>query len=385
MRVLQVLPSIASGSGGPVRSTLAACRALHSVDSEMHTTLATTDQRLGAAWRDLFEGCLPARMEVRVFHAAGRGAFTVSGSLVRWLWAHSAEYDIVVVRALFHPLSSAAAWAARQRRVPYLVVPHGTLSRYTFRHRRSWLKRAYFLLLDRAGLKGAAAVRFTTKAELAGAAVWVSGMRTSVIPHPFESTSKANSEGGSRVGPVLFLSRLHPVKGLDVLLPAFQHLRQRLPEVDLVLAGSGSAAYEAKIHGDLERFGLSRNVRMPGFVEADQKDRLISEASVFVLPSVQESFGMAVVEAMAAGLPVVISRGVGIWNEVKEAGAGLVVEREPKALADGLFYLLRHPEDRRRMGANGRELVRASFAPALIGEQLRDLYAEVSATRNRLG
>lgn len=379
MRLLQVIPAIASGSGGPVRSTLGNCRAVRAVDPEIQITLATTEQGLDASWRERFKHRMFEGMDLHLFPAVGHHAFTFSLPLMRWLWRHATDYDLLVVRALMHPISSFAARIARLHNVPYLIVPQGTLSTYTFRHRRTHLKRAYFRWVDRGTLRGAAAVRFTTESERKQAPSWGRKTPTRIISHPFESQYSRSSRQDDNHSRVLFLSRFHPVKGLDVLLPAFRLLRERIAGAELVLAGAGTDGYEARVRKEIQDLGLADAVRLPGFVEGEEKARLLAQSSVFVLPSRQESFGMAVVEAMDAGLPVVISRGVGIYREVEEAGAGLVVEGEPGSVADALTQLLRYPDRGRRMGVRGRELVRARFAPKRIGRQLRTLYRQAAA------
>lgn len=378
-----MIPSITSQSGGPPRSTLANCQALKMEDPKVHITLAATTPDLHSEWNREYERRMPEGMNLKLFPALGRHAFTYSPQLVAWLWRQVEDYDLVVVRALLHPISSTAAWIARRRDVPYLVVPHGTLSKYTFEHRRTGLKRAYFGLVERFTLQGAAGVRFTAESERGEAPSWGSETPTHVIPHPFESGANEVDARSVTARQVLFLSRLDPKKGLDVLLPAAHRLRKGLSDVHVVLAGSGTETFEAHLREEIDRLDLTKVVQLPGFVEGREKARLLAESSVFVLPSHQENFGMAVVEAMDAGIPVVISRGVGIWREVDEAGAGLVVEREPEAMADALAALLRDPKLRHRMGARGRELVRTSFAPERIGRQLRILYRQAAASTKR--
>jgi glycosyltransferase involved in cell wall biosynthesis len=382
MRVLQILPSIGSETGGPVRSTLANCHALHGVDPDVRFTLASTDVGLEAGWRETLEARFPPGMDMKVFPGFGRHAFMVSPRLTAWLWRHVEAYDLVVVRALLHPVSSSAGWIARRRGVPYLVVPHGTLSRYTFSHRRTLLKRVYFRLVERHTLAGAAGVRFTSDVERREAPRWDGGTPVRVIPHSYEPRGQDAHTEKSKRQQILFLSRLDVVKGIDTLLNAFQLVLAEIPAARLVLAGSGTASYERRVRSKVHGLDLTDAVDLPGFVEGGMKSRLLTESTVFVLPSRKENFGVAVVEAMDAGLPVVISREVGIWPHVEEAGAGIVIEdRSPEAVAEALVRLLCDREMREEMGRNGRELVRNAFAPTTVGRQLRDLYRTVARGR----
>lgn len=367
-----------------MRSTLSNSRALHDTEPGTRTTLLTTDGGLTPEWRKEVERRLPDGMELQTLPAFGRGAFSFSVPLWRWLWKHVAGYDLVVVRALFHPISSVAAWTARVRDVPYVVVPHGTLSRYTFRHRRSLMKKIYFALVERHTLAGAAALRFTSETEREQAPRPCGQVRSSVIPHPFESRFDGLPLGTSTEPIVLFLSRLHPKKGLDVLLPAFRRVREEVPESRLVLAGSGSARYERRLRESIAQRGLQDGVGLPGFVEGDEKRALLRRARVFVLPSEHENFGIAAVEAMDAGLPVVLSRGVDIWRDVDEAGAGIIVDRDPEALARAITKLLSDRDLRHEMGVAGRLFVRSRYDPSRVGPELASLYGQAARTDSRM-
>lgn len=378
-----MIPSVASRSGGPARSTVANCRAVHGVAPETRFTLATTDVGLEGTWRRTLEDRMPPGSHLRTFPAFGSGPFSFSPRLLAWLRAHAGDHDLLVVRAMLHPISSAAARAARRAGVPYVVVPHGTLSRYTFEHRRTRLKSLYYSIVDSRTLAAAAAVRFTTEAERDDASRLGFAAPGAVIPHPHETrprdpdaterlTGSRHAAGAERR--VLFLSRLDPKKGLDVLLPAMAELRRELPEARLLLAGSGSGAYERTVRREIGKLGLEDTVATPGFLEGREKQRALASSDVFVLPSRQENFGVAAVEAMDAGLPVVVTRGVGIWREIERAGAGLVVERTPEAVASALMDLLADPERRQRMGGDGRALVRERFSPDVVGERLVALY-----------
>lgn len=375
MRVLQVLPSISSTSGGPPRSTVANCRALHAADPDVETVLLTTDEALDEDWRgDLASRC-PARMEVQVVPGHGRHTTLFSPSLLRWMWQHVGGYDLVVIRALLHPVSSSAARVASARGVPYLLVPHGTLSRYTFRHRRTLLKRLYYRLVDAATVDRASALRFTTRAERDEARRLGFETPSAVIPHPFEPRfdEEASSPRSSRQ--LLFLARFDPKKGISLLLEAVDRVRREVTGIKVVLAGSGMPAFETELRSLIRRLDLQDVVELPGFVRGEAKRRLLLRSTAFALPSEHENFGVSVVEAMDAGLPVVISRGVQIWPDVTDAGAGIVLEeRTPECLAGALGEVLTNHGRRREMGRNGRQLVRSVYDPLMVGRRLSHLY-----------
>jgi len=375
VRVLQVLPSIKSISGGPPRSTLANCRALHAVDPDVQTVLVTTDERLDSSWREELLSRCPERMTVEVLPGRGQHTTRFSLSLLGWMWRHIDDFHLAVIRALLHPISSAAARVASARGVPYILVPHGTLSHYTFSHRRTFLKQLYYRWVEAGTVNEASAIRFTARAERDEALRLGFDTPGAVIPHPYESQFDRWSAEGSIPNQILFLARFVSKKGIDLLLTAMPIVLREKPETKLVLAGAGSDRYESKLRSRIRSLGLERSVELPGFVGGEEKLRLLRESSVFVLPSEQENFGVSVVEAMDAGLPVVITKGVDIWPEVDEARAGIVLEeRTPEAVATAILKLLNDAPDQNGRGCRGRELVRTVFSPEKVGGEVSRLY-----------
>lgn len=381
LRVVQFLPSVESASGGPVRSTLANCRAAHATDLEIETVLVSTRHGLEPEWEQELRERLPTGMKLKLFPYVGRHTANLSPALLRWLWRHAGEFDLLVLRALMHPLTSAVGWVARRKRLPYLVVPHGTLSEWTFRHRRTLLKKLYFRLVERRTLDGAAAVRFTSEAERAEARRLDFAAEDAVIPHPYEPRNGIGTPTEREQGLVLFLSRLAPKKGIDLLLAAMARARADRPDLRLVLAGSGPPSYEREVRRKIAELGLEEVVELPGFVSGDDKDELLRSAEIFVLPSEEENFGIAAVEATDAGVPVVISPEVDVAPAVEEYRAGLVVERSTEAVAEAVLEILSDSEQGRAMGERGRRLVREQFAPEVVGPEVASLYRRASKVK----
>jgi len=341
----------------------------------------STDIGLTPEWRRELHARLPAGMELKVFAGIGRHTLAFSPSMIRWVARHVRDFDLVVVRALFHPLSSEAARVAHRHRVPYLVTPHGMLSRYTFQHHNRLPKRLYWRLVESGTLEHAAGVRFTADAERRDAARLGLRIPTFVIPHPIEPGVLPLRRPDAQREHLLFLGRLDPVKGLDVLLPAFARLASMRPGATLVIAGAGKPRFERLLRSEVAHLVSAGAVRFAGFADESEKRILLEQAAALVLPSRQESFGMAVVEAMAAGVPVVVSPAVGIGEDIARAGAGLVVERDPRALAEVLDELLSDPEARMRMGEAGRRLVRERYSPSVVGPKIAAMYREMSGCR----
>lgn len=375
MRVLHVITSIAAIQGGPSHSTVAAIAAHLGADPDACATLLSTDYRITEDDQARLSTALGPGVAVHLPALYGRHTAAYSPGLVRWLHRHRRDFDVMVLRTAMHPLMTTAAAIARRAGLPYVLTPHGTLSRYVFEHRLGGAKRAYWRAVESRMVAAAAAVQCTTAEEAAQVGALAPQARTVVIPHPFATPPLSDLAPDRDM--VLCLARLDPVKGFDVLLPAFRRVVSARPSTRLVLAGSGAPAYEAHLRSQISAAGLATHVAFAGFVSGRAKADLLASASVFVLPSRKENFGLSVVEAMGAGRPVVISPEVNLAPEVVRAGAGLVVPREPVALASALLRLLDAPSDATSMGIKGAAYVRETLSPAAVGAQLATLYRSV--------
>jgi glycosyltransferase involved in cell wall biosynthesis len=241
-------------------------------------------------------------------------------------------------------------------------------------------------LVERRILCGAAGVHYTSQQEQFEAAELGVRAPNAVVPLGIDLTPFAELPPrgwlrervpGSAGRPVaLFLSRLDPKKGLDLLLAAFARARSRRPDLVLVIAGSGDAGFERDIRRDAIRLGLGDSVYWAGFLSGPEKLAALTDADLFVLPSYSENFGVAAVEAMAAGLPVVISDRVGIYREVAAAGAGLVVPCQEEAVADAVLRLAGDSALRGELGARGRDLARRRFSIVAMTDNLVGMYGD---------
>ena len=313
--------------------------------------------------------------DIHTFTAQGSDAFVRSRPLLRWLWANGGDCDVVHAHGLLNPISSLAVRLCVERGYPVVVRPFGTLSRYTFSYRRRALKRAYFRLLDGPNLRRATGVHFTTEAERREA-TW-HGIdfdgRSYAIPPPWtRSAQPAARESDGMIA--LFLARLHPVKNLEALLVAWPRVLRAVPDATLVVAGDGEPRYVASLQALAQRLGVAPSVEFVGFVTGEQKSQILAAAKVFVLPSFHENFGIAVIEALAAGVPVVLTPEVQLADFVRDHGLGKVSDRTPASLADAIVAVFGDQLLRARCRTTGAALVARSFSSETIGEQLLEMY-----------
>jgi glycosyltransferase involved in cell wall biosynthesis len=385
--VLHVIPSVAPVRGGPSQAVLEAVQALNGlgVDAEIVTT---NDDGAGTLDVPLLERTEYGNAPVHFFPRWSPPLrplrdFAYSASLAAWLRRHVPDYDLLHVHALFSFAPSMAMSVARRSNVPYIVRPLGLLGRWSLRQ-SAWRKRAYLAAIDRANLNGSRGLEFTSREELMEAADL--GLRAPGFVLPFginlpAPMADAPQRVRRRLGLpadeplILFLSRLHPKKGVEPLISALESIAHR--RFSFVVAGSGEREYEAQIRERVRRGALATRTLFPGFVQGEVKQELLQGADVFALTSHSESFGIAVVEALAAGTPVVITDGVPLAQLVRQSATGWVPEFAPQPIARALEAALDGLSDVAAVHDRSRRCraVAEQFAWSTLAARLRDDYA----------
>jgi glycosyltransferase involved in cell wall biosynthesis len=387
VKVLHVIPSVAPRYGGPSRAVVEMCCALsdHDVDTLIVTTNADGDGRLDVKLDTLVSY---KNAPAIFFPRQWSEAFKYSQPLSRWLNAHVADFDVVHIHAVFSHACLAAARACRRKGVPYAVRPLGTLDPWSLKQKR--LRKSLFWHLGiRQMLNGAAAIHYTTVAEQKLAEDFLGLTRGVVIPLGIEAdlfneikgTKKSEANTYPSIGPpyVLVLSRLHQKKGLEVLVPAFLSLvnQSEFAEWKLVLAGEGEMKYVDSLKSLVKSCGGNGNVVFTGWLDGVRRRDTLREASLLALTSYQENFGLCVIEALACGIPVLISEKVNIASEIKRAGAGWVTPLDLGNLSDVLAKALTNKVELKRRGKIGRDFVVNQYSWSLITTQLISLYSSI--------
>lgn len=366
MRYLHVISSLNPECGGPaegvVRLTEASLQQGHDV------RIATLDPP-DACWHPQLRGAV---------HNLGPpllGTYGYTPRLHAWLRRGGAGYDAVVVHGLWQYHGLAVRQAMRAMATPYFVYPHGMLDpwfkrTYPLKHLKKLL---YWPWAEYRVLRDARAVLFTCEEERSLARHSFSRYRVNEALAPFGSPVPAGDPlqqrdaflnawpelVGRRI--VLFLGRIHPKKGCDLLIEAFARTCISDPGVHLVIAGPDSVGWRAELQRRADTLGI-RHLTFTGMLSGELKWGALRAAETFVLPSHQENFGVAVTEALSCGVPVLISRQVNIWREIERAGAGLVREDTVTGTADLLLDWLRLTGPaRQRMSQNALRLFQGSF------------------------
>ena len=404
MKVLHVIPSISARSGGPGQAIVPMCAAL--IAQGVRVMLATTDDgvsssefRVSSSLSEVGKQDLTrnSKLETRnyykgiptVFFPVQLGAsFKYSRPFALWLEQHVSDYDLVHIHAVFNHSCIAAARACRRKLVPYIVRPLGTLDPWSLKQ-KSLRKKVFWHGGIKTMLTQAAVMHYTTAGEQQAVESSLGLNHGVVVPLGVDITAEsvapqthaklAEQFTALQEHPfVLVLSRLHPKKALEVLLAAFLSLikRQEFRGWRLVLAGEGPADYVATLKRMVSDQNAQQSVVFPGWLDGEQKEMALKEASLLALASHHENFGLCVMESLACGIPVLISPQVNLAPEIEAAGAGWIAAVEKNSLEAALKEALSSDEERGRRGEAGRMLAN-SFAWPVVAAKLADLYTSI--------
>jgi glycosyltransferase involved in cell wall biosynthesis len=383
VKILHVTPTYlpAVRYGGPIFAVHGLCRALaargHQVDVFTTTIDGPNDSQVPLA--------VPVALDSVQVH------YFASPVLRRLAWApamkgalrqEAAKATVMHLHSVFLWPTYAAARAAQRAHTPYVISPRGALVKELVRKRNRLLKTACIALIERSTFEHAAAIHVTSSAEenelkrfawnLPKIAVIPNGIdepvQTAGLPAPdVQSIAKQQPL-------VLFLGRLSWVKGLDRLLQAFALTRAG----KLAIVGPD---YENLLPNLLQlatKLGIAERVHfLPRTVGGPDKEHLFAAAKVLVLPSYSENFGNTVLEALIRSVPAVVTREVGAADIVRQSGGGIVVEGEPKPLAEAIAGLLENPVAARESGQAGRRHVAERYSWSSIAAQMEGLYEEI--------
>ena len=302
------------------------------------------------------------------------------------------DFDLILIHAAWGDPGRMAAAAAKRTSTPYIYYTHGCFEPWALQHKQ-WKKRLYWELIEKGILEGAAGIVVCNEAETQE--LRALGINTPIqripwgvkLPEPGQIPPRNKLEAcfpELKDHPyALFLSRLHPKKGLDLLIPAFASLAHTFPDWLLVLAGPNEGGYRAALEKIVQEKGLGDRVIFTGMVTGEAKASLLTHAGLFVLPSYSEGFPVAVAEAMGYGLPLVITETCYL-PEVEEGGAGLVVRPEIASLTEALQVMLRDQNWRESCAHRSWELAQTGFSWEAVAQKSLAFYREAMQCRSSI-
>jgi len=344
LHILHIIASLSPAAGGPPEAVRQLVRSYLEVGAGIEVVCLDEP---GAPY---LEG-IPCPV-----HALGQsyvGRYAFSPRLWHWLYQNAGRFDGIVMNGIWTFPGVAARFAARHARRPYGVFVHGALDPwfnrvYPFKH----IKKCVYWPVQHAVLRDAQAVFFTTEAErdLAITSFKPSQWNSVVVPYGINDPENGGRDPAAQIEAfhqqfpklrgrrfLLFMARIHEKKGCDLLIEAFAKVAPSVPDVDLVIAGPDQVGLQARLQRQADTLGIAERIYWPGMIAGDLKWGALRASEAFILPSHQENFGIAVVEALAVGRPVLISNQVNICQEIEADQVGLVDEDT----CEGTIRLLR--------------------------------------------
>jgi glycosyltransferase involved in cell wall biosynthesis len=330
MNILHLISSVNPAGGGPIEGI-----------KQLGTTLESAGHRVEIASLDAPNAAFLKQSPLAIYPlgpATLRYGF--SSRFIPWLRANRNRYDAVIVNGIWQFHSFGAWRALHNSSTPYVLFTHGMLDpwfkkQYPLKHLKKWM---YWPWAEYRVLRDAQAVLFTCEEErvLARKSFWLYRCNEVVVSYG-TAKPKSNPEQerqeffthypelrGKKLA--LFMGRVHPKKGCDLLIEAFAKVLAQQPNWHLVIAGPDQVGWQEALNFRAAQLGLAPRITWTGMVSGGMKWGALRSAEVFVLPSHQENFGIAVAEALAVGAPALISNKVNIWREVESDGAGIAEE-----------------------------------------------------------
>lgn len=377
LRLLHVIHTLDPVEGGAVKATDSMCAALAEHGHEVTLYAAgPVRQDLAGSYQTRIFPMQFAPMAVSFGFAAA----------LRQL----GKIDLVHIHQLYRFPQAVAAAFCRRHGIPYCVQPHGSLEPMLYHKReRRTTKRLYEMLVENRNLRKATGLIYTAEGERDAVDFLKLPPPAFIVPNGLHlsefSSDKVGQGFRARHGLenkelIAWLGRLVPVKGLDLLCKAFAAVAAERPKAMLVLVGPDTENYGATLHQLINELGIADRVIFTGMLQGREKLAALNEADLFVLPSHTENFGLAAMEAMAMGCPVIVTRGVKIAPEIVKAGAGRAVASDAAELAAAMRDLLSDSDARRATAVAARAFAQSFDWTAVVGH-LEDAYAAMIAAK----
>ncbi|WP_315789087.1 glycosyltransferase [Fischerella sp. JS2] len=389
MRILFFTPYIGFNYGGIPKAVEELASAIGKLDASVDvvTTDANNLEKISVPLKKWID---KKNYRIIYFPCWNRQDFVISIPLIIWLCQHIHEYDIVHCHTVFAPIVLIVDWMCQYRHIPYVVTPHGMLEPWALSY-KARKKQIYYNLLEKAALQNANAIHVIASLEASN--VRSLGFQQIVnVPngiHRQEFEYLPEPEIFYQQFPItrnksliLFLGRIDPKKGLDLLAPAFAKVHDKFPQTHLVVAGPDNIGFMTTVQRYFRQAQCLDAVSFTGMLTGNLKSAALAAANLYVAPSYSEGFSMSVLEGMASGLPCVITNGCN-FPEAAIAQAAYVVDINSDAIADALIHCLSHPQQAKAMGDRAREFIFQNYTWDRSAEKLVQVYQAI-ISRNSL-
>jgi glycosyltransferase involved in cell wall biosynthesis len=387
IKVLHIIPSVATVRGGPSQAILEMVKALrkNDIDAEIVTTNDNGEDILDVPLGKFINyQQAPVQFFPRFspsIHSLREFAF--SRELTIWLWQNIRNYDLLHIHGIFSYAPTIAMAIAHHQKVPYIITGHGQLCEWSLQQ-KTFKKQLYINLIAKYFLNHSQSTHFTSVSEQKEASPLNLTSSSFVLPlgiYPPQRILNAREKLQKYLNIpadepiILFLSRLHPKKGLDYLIPALGKLSDY--RFTFIVTGSGDSDYETEIKTLVTTHGIEERTHFTGFVKGETKDLLMQGADIFALTSYSENFGISVLESLAAGVPVIVTPGVALSDIVQEQHLGYVTELNINDIATTIENFLDHPQESKEMGDRSRQFILDNYTWDKIALKMISVYENI--------
>jgi len=394
MKILMVNPNYwpAFIHGGPVTSLHYLNKALakKGIDVCVYTTCVDLDKSVPINKETSIDGVKVTYFTFsRLLEFIAPFGWQFSWQMNRALKRNLKSFDLVYIASIWSYPTTIAAYYSRLYRKPYIVSPRGMLYPATFA-KKWWKKWLYYQFIIKRQLRSACIIHYTSEDEAKKTHPFLNlKNRVMIIPNGIElsgfshlaslPTLKIDIPRLKDKKIILFLGRLTGTKGLDILVKAYAMLRKDMKDAHLVIVGIDEKSYSEKIKKWVHECQMdwSTDITFTGMLTGNDKLRAYKSCDIFVLPSYSENFGMTVAEAMACGVPVIISDKVGIYKEIESNKAGIVVEPNAQSLYQAMKLLLENAGLKKEMSINGRRMVEEYYDIDKVADKMITAYQEI--------
>lgn len=378
MKILHIAASLSSVSGGPPKVIQGLTETLVKKGNEVSIFASAKE-------RDGDNLIYPKGTKVRIFKESFISKTWKGHSFYfkKALEKEVPNFNIVHIHETWHYLHFVAYRMAKKFKKPFIITPYGTLEPWCLNY-KGFKKKVFSFLIQRRILKEASAIHAITENEAKNIkAFGVNNTPIAVIPNGIDLQEFRNLPPkeallsfipklkGKKI--ILFLGRIHPIKGLDLLIKAFSKIAKQRKNICLLVVGPDEDGYQAKIENLLEKEGILDRVFFTGMLTGYKKLVVLGGSDICIIPSYSEARSIVALEAMLSGLPVIITHQCN-FPEIAENKAGLIINPKEDELTEAITKLLENPSFIKEMGENGQGLVREKFAWDNVADQTLDLY-----------
>jgi glycosyltransferase involved in cell wall biosynthesis len=384
MKILFVIPVLGSVYGGPSKCVLDLAEALgrQGVDLDIVTTTANGANRLNVPTQTWIQEKF---YRIQYFSYWNFIDYKFSSSLTRWLFKNISNYDLVHTHTIFCYPTLPAYWACQFYRIPYIMTPHGMLEPWALAY-KSWKKTPYFNLIEKPALQRASAIQMLASTEANNVKQLRLKSPLVIIPNgiyqddfqdlPSPEIFYQQFPETRHKTVILFLGRIDPKKGLDLLAITFGKVHAQFPETHLVLAGPDNINFSPTVKDYFSEVNCLEAVTFTGMLTGSLKYAALAAADIYVAPSYSEGFSVSVLEGMASGLPCIITTGCN-FPEARIEKVALVVDIDTKKITDALLWCLVNSKEAKQMGDRARQFIFENYTWDKIANKMKKVYCDI--------